>query len=570
MRIISIKSIAYLMILSFLLSCDDRLIEEPKSILTPGFFSTTQGFQSGLDAAYAGNRMFWGNQDLFTITVIGTDEFYTGQDGNNNINKYNSNYTPSNGQITAIWRNAYTYINTCNGLIDNAPDVTGISEDTKTKMVAEAKFLRANYYFVLVQFYGDITINRNFQNEPTTSAVRSPMSEAYELIIEDLREAVAVLPESPSTGGVLRGKATKAAAMHLLAKVHLTRAGSIAAQASDYQNAYLIATDLINNLAPANGLGLLEDFGKVFEEGNEYNKEVLWTVEHTSDLAYNGPNNSGGADNVLNHMWVPQYEQFPGMKRNTEYGRPYIRCVPTNWMTETAFAERVNDSRYSKTFQTVWYSNNESSIPVWPNPLPKGAPADAQPGAKKFALGDTAIYMPGYDVTNEEIAASRYLLIPPRNYTIRLSPAMFKYFDTKRADLNYPSIRPVIVYRLAETYLIAAEALFMDEKVAEALPYINAVRERAAFPNGDIQATLIQASDLSLDFILDERSRELCGENMRWWDLVRTGKLEERVKLHNAEAAPNIEVPRHLLRPIPQAQIDAVITGSPYPQNPGW
>jgi hypothetical protein len=79
----------------------------------------------------------------------------------------------------------------------------------------------------------------------------------------------------------------------------------------------------------------------------------------------------------------------------------------------------------------------------------------------------------------------------------------------------------------------------------------------------------VAASDLSVDFFLDERSRELCGENMRWWDLVRTGKLLERVRLHNKEAAPNIQE-KHILRPIPQAQIDATTTGDPYPQNPGW
>ena len=71
------------------------------------------------------------------------------------------------------------------------------------------------------------------------------------------------------------------------------------------------------------------------------------------------------------------------------------------------------------------------------------------------------------------------------------------------------------------------------------------------------------------DFILDERSRELCGEMMRWTDLVRTGKLLERVKLHNTDGKNNIK-PFQVLRPIPQAQIDATITGTPYTQNPGW
>src|SRR6188474_1699038 len=104
-------------------ACRKNLIEEPRSILTPDFFSTTQGFAQGLDAAYASTRLIWGNQDYFTITVIGTDEFKRGIDGNSDINVYSSGYTPSTGVINANWRNAYVFINSCNGVIDNAPNV---------------------------------------------------------------------------------------------------------------------------------------------------------------------------------------------------------------------------------------------------------------------------------------------------------------------------------------------------------------------------------------------------------------------------------------------------------------
>jgi hypothetical protein len=254
------------------------------------------------------------------------------------------------------------------------------------------------------------------------------------------------------------------------------------------------------------------------------------------------------------------------MVRSTQYGRPYIRCIPTRWLTDTAFKERVNDTRYSKTFQTVWYANRPdypTGYPVWPNPLPAGAPPDAVPGQPKFKLNDTAIYMPGVDVSDAKIAATRYLLVPPRKYDNTLSATMMKYFDTKRADLNSPSVRPVIAYRLAETYLIAAEAAYMISNMPDAVKYINVVRERAAYPTGNAAAMDITAADLSLDFILDERTRELCGEMVRWFDLVRTGKLLQRVRLHNKEAAANI-IDKHILRPIPQAQIDATTTGDPY------
>lgn len=549
--------------------CKNTLIEAPHSTLTPEFFSTMQGLQKGLDAAYAGNRMLWGNEDLFTMTVIGTDEFYAGKDGNNNINKYNSNYDAANPAVEGVWKNCYYNINTCNGVIDNATQVSGLTDEVKNRMVAEAKFLRANYYFVLVQFWGDVTLNKTFQNTPVTTASRAPIAEVYDFIVKDLQEAIAVpaFYANPKSAGAAPGVATKVAAQHLLAKIYLTRAGSVARKASDYTDAYQMAKVVINT----SGLSLMQDFDQVFAEGNENSNEVLWNVQHTSNLAYNGPNNSSGADNVLNHMWVPQYQLRPGMQRSLQYGRSFIRCVPTSWLTEVAFQERVNDTRYNKTFLTAWIANNPTSIPKWSSPLPAGAPAGAVAGQQKFAVGDTAIFMPGYEVSDAKIAASRYLLIPPRLYDIALSPYMKKFNDSKRADINYPSIRSVIVYRLAETYLIAAEAAYMGGgSMTEAIDNINVVRRRAAYPNPN-PAVMNVSTIPSLDFILDERSRELCGENMRWLDLVRTGKLIDRIKTknYNPEAAANIKA-FHVLRPIPQNQIDGVTSGPKYPQNLGW
>ena len=180
--------------------------------------------------------------------------------------------------------------------------------------------------------------------------------------------------------------------------------------------------------------------------------------------------------------------------------------------------------------------------------------------------------MPGVELTATQIAKYRYQVLVPSKYVNTLYPSMTKYYDDKRTDQNAPSIRPIIIYRLAETYLIAAEALFMDNRAGEALPYINAIRERAAYPTGNPAAMDITAADITLDFILDERSRELCGALSRWQDLVRTGTLLNRVKLHNADARANIK-PFHVLRPIPQTQIDGTIAGPAYDNSrffTGW
>ncbi|MGZ3819361.1 MAG: RagB/SusD family nutrient uptake outer membrane protein [Flavisolibacter sp.] len=562
MKTIFNKTMAGILLCLAILGCSKHLVEKPQSQLTPAFFTTAQGFQSGLDAAYAGMRNLWGTQNFFTMTCLGTDEFITGGDGNNDINKYNSNYTPNNVELAGIWNPCYTFINTCNGLIDNATVVTGISNTTKAEMVGEAKFLRAVYYFTLVQFWGDVTLNTHFQSAPTTSATRTPIAEVYKFIIQDLKDAIASLPPSPLSSGVLPGKANGAAATHLLAKVYLTRAGSSAKDPSDYQNAFQLSSTLIANKNSL-GLGLQQDFGKIYAEGNESNNEVLWTIQHTSNTVYNGTND-------LCYYWVPKYEILvPGMKRDVVNGRSYNRAVPTHWLTDTVFADKVNDTRYNKSFQTVWYCNNAATIPTWPTPVPAGVDPSLA-GKPKFSLGDTACYMPGFDVSDAKIASTRYMLIPPRKYTIRLAPAMDKYFDTRRPDINATSIRPIIVWTLGETYLIAAESAYMLGNMDQAVSYINTIRERAAYPTGNAAAMDITAANLSLDFILDERSRELLGQHNRYWDLQRTGQLQARIVKHNIDAQSNFVSPKHLLRPIPQSQIDNTTSGSAYPQNPGW
>ena len=130
--------------------------------------------------------------------------------------------------------------------------------------------------------------------------------------------------------------------------------------------------------------------------------------------------------------------------------------------------------------------------------------------------------------------------------------------------------------RFAETYLIAAEAAFKAGNNANAAAMINVLRTRAAFrtTNDAAQnavaatANQITPGDISLDFLLNERTRELFGEWMRWYDLVRTKSLGTRLATYNPIAA--FDPAKHYLRPIPQSQINLVTTGPKYPQNPGY
>ncbi|GAB3348992.1 hypothetical protein GCM10027566_04690 [Arachidicoccus ginsenosidivorans] len=278
---------------------------------------------------------------------------------------------------------------------------------------------------------------------------------------------------------VLLGKATAAAAKHLLAKVYLARGYSSAKKSDDFKNAYNAAKSVLDNV-DALGLGLLPDFASVYAEGNEANKEVLFSVQHTSNLTYNN------VSNTLNFLFVMGYENFPGLIRSMAYGRPYARVRPTDWLSNICFADKINDTRYFKTFQSVWLANSADKIPK-------------ENGVPKYSVGDTAIYMPGVDVSDAKIDASRYLLVPPRNYNLQLFTTMLKYQDTKRTAINDVSIRPVIVYRLGETYLLAAEAAFQLGDKQSAAKYINIVRERAAAANISPSVMDIKPADVTLD-----------------------------------------------------------------------
>jgi hypothetical protein len=151
---------------------------------------------------------------------------------------------------------------------------------------------------------------------------------------------------------------------------------------------------------------------------------------------------------------------------------------------------------------------------------------------------------------------------------INIFPCPWKVEDNLRPSLNETrGSRDFLVYRLGETYLIAAEAMYgRDGDASNAVQYINTIRRRAAFP-GMEAAMEVTAGEVDLDFILDEWSRECFGEQSRWLDLKRTGKLLERVRAYNPDAAPNIQ-DFHVLRPIPVNQITR--TTNDYPQNPGY
>jgi starch-binding outer membrane protein, SusD/RagB family len=558
----SVKIVGMAALLLLGQSCKDVLEEDVVSGIGNDYINTTKGFEDAVKAAYSSLRFYYATQQGLTMSEYGTDIYATGADGGyKGFHFYDGQLNPTVDYLAQTWDELYRGINTCNAIIERAANVSGVADATKKIRIAEAKFLRAHYYYLLFMQWGGVDLRLTETLAPTKETKRATDAEMYAAIIKDLTEAIPDLEAKAQAAEY--GRATRPAAETLLAKVYLVKAYSTYKAADDFTK----AAALCKNVTTAYGYKLLDDFASVFDENNQVNSEIVFAVQYTTDPLSNLTNTIGAANggNNLHLFFGMQYDVQPGMKRDVFYGRPFKRLRPTSYLLNTVFADRTNDSRYKKTFRDTWLSNNAGSY--------NAASFDDSKTRVTFAAGDTAIFIPGVEWTKAQRAAKKYQVLVPSQYSEALFPTLQKFFDTKRPDLTYePGSRDFFVFRLADVYLMLAEASLQSGNVADAVTAINMVRYRAGFP-GKKEAMLITASAMTQELIMEERARELAGEQTRWLDLKRWNLLIDRVKKYNPQAAVNIQN-FHVLRPIPQTQIDRSAKDasgkSVFAQNPGY
>jgi len=644
---------------------------------------TTQYFTSGagLDAAVMGDyslqRGFWGREEALTVTEFGTDLGTFGdQPGYKYIGTYAGGLSPAENSFRFPWEAFYRAINSSNAVIGRAPGVTDMAAATKAQRVGEAKFLRALDYFMLVRMYGPVPLPTTESQGVLTTAHRSPVDSVYLQIVQDLRDAISVLPAVQNNVG----RATKGAAQALLAKVLLTRAyhpypyeqasGVVqfltsppaflreagATSATDFATAKAEADSVISSgtysLLPA----FVANFCKTGVPGGpgnycslpttENNSELIWSVQY-STTAGQFAVGTGNTDFVY---FLSFYDDRQGMERDCNNGREFRRGRPTKYATnlwqrwtDSTYAT-VLDTRYDGTFQSVWYANATTTGACYQTQgagrlahytvtantcsfLPTfGGTGCTNNSGGNFALGDTAIWQPGYIVgglasctaagCSQAFRQAHYYAVEEPCLNASLQPAepcptqttvgqydWFRYpsikklNDDARPDFNnQDGGRDVPILRLGEVYLIAAEAACAATygsatctgSQAAIVNEVTPLRQRAAdcqITHGCSVATenanramIVDAAHMpatiDLEWLLDERGREMIGEYMRWFDLARTG-LWHRVPDDNYEASPAhggfFNQAKHALRPIPQTQIDNTAGGvSAFPQNPGY
>lgn len=584
-------------------ACTNWLSEDGAPKMTYDYYGTEQGVDAAVAAAYSFLRWGCGGERYDVLTELGTDLFTAGSDGKNktSFNAYGTQLNPEDNILSGLWENHYKGISDANIAMDQILQ-SDMSESKKLTSLGEMLFIRSFLYFELVQQFGKVPLVTEGSFEIRTDFKRAAIADIYKQIITDLRTAVEYLPEKVDDSQ--KGKATSYAASHLLAKVYLTRGSAVTdvrgQKATDMDSVLYFAENVIKN----SPYRLQKNFADLWNIDNMGNSEVIFAVQFTSNPIFNDDGNT------FHLYWLPVYDDEDGMERDIFYGRPYKRYRPTDKVLFKLY-DRKNDSRFYKSFRWAYMSNYAKTIPVWKELEDKGEiyftpdPQKGQiAGKKKFEVGDTAIYYTiektGFKKNSIEMKKLRadksYTYYPYEVHDSKHYPTLIKHLAPNRPSVaEKASSREWVRMRLGETYLIAAEAAGRKGNFGLAAKYINVIRERAAWADGetktaqyweieggapdDINSTYdnikVTATELStgdfVSFILDERGRELLGEICRWEDLVRTEKFYEWVKKYNSDAEAAIK-PYHKLRPIPQTHIDRLDPVGPVEeeQNEGY
>ncbi|HSJ66539.1 MAG TPA: RagB/SusD family nutrient uptake outer membrane protein [Anditalea sp.] len=558
MKNISYKIFALILALGTV-SCAEFLDEDNKTGLTAdGYYVTAEGIEALVNSCYTPMRFWYGKENGIALTETGTDIFTRGNGMENPpVALYNSDLSGANAPLNFYWTRLYSALNSTNAAIARIPE-SPISAALKQVRLGEARFLRAFYLWHIVETWGGVHLSTEEVTRVQTTANRTSVDEFYNQIFNDLEFAIENLPESSNE----YGRAIKPVAEAFMARMHLTR--------GNYAEASALGKKVINSY----NFSLVDNYADLWNINNIRNPEIVWAVNFTSDLILNRELESPSGDILLrdggnnSHLFfLMTYDQLPGMSRDIVNGRPFARFMPTAFLLDL-YDENI-DSRFNATFQTVWYSNNPGTYNI---PL-----SDGSSKSVTFAAGDTAILATKYIIPLQQRDALPYNVIDrSRTYGPNGEPrvrdrymSLRKFLDPARPTISQQQgQRDAFVIRLAEMYLLVAEAEMMTGNLPEAANFFNAVSRRAAYPGMEAQME-VAASDMTIDLILDERAREFAGEQIRWFDLKRTGKLVERVQAYNPDAAANIR-PFHMVRPIPQAQLDAVANKDEFKQNDGY
>jgi starch-binding outer membrane protein, SusD/RagB family len=512
-----------IMSMMFVTSCGDSFLdEEVKSSFAPESLADPLGFDAsvvGLHRHYSYFHTMSENQGYLCVWQVGTDIAWGTQPVSWEIPYFRyAELSSTDAASSFTWNWAFKLIKNANIIIDNAenPAVT-VTQEEKDAFNAEARFFRALGYNMLVTLFGDVPLITEPITTPKTDFVRAPVSEIDALIEEDLLFAATHLPDVDHLKKPSR--INKAAAQQLLAEAYLRmdRPADAEAQCMEVINSGKFS--LVKNRYGVKTSVAGDAFSDMFRVGNQRraqgNTEVIWNFEiyNRRDI----PNSIAG-DPQQRRVWGCGYHNIAGMvPADSLGGRGLSRMRLNNWVLHGLYDDGdMRNSRHSIK-REFWYTDpTKATFGQKVNP----APADT---------------------------------------LLRMHPYTLKWGQYDPLDVfGYAMWKDLPLMRLGETYLLLAEAQFKQNHPDQAAISINELRTRA-------QAPTVDAGDITLDFILDERVRELVGEENRRLTLMRTGTLVDRIKSRNPPVGNSaidvtgisvLEGGAKLLLPIPQSERD--------------
>ncbi len=509
------------------------------------------------------------------------------------------------GQVKGAWERNYDNVNIANSVLQYLPTTKGLTDEVRNDFEGEARFTRAFAYWWLVEWFGDIEMRTAGTDEPNFTAVRTDRKVIYdEIIIPDAEKASQMLPVQPYKGNI--GRATKKAAYGLLARVCLARAqyetAGSAEQKAFYQKAYDAAKYVIDNKASL-GIKLYETYDEIWQaKNNKTNTEFLWVVSHSSDASLNpNPKNP----NRLHLYWAPRLTDRAGITTSGdswEYPKESVLLMPTYYFLKLW---KDWDIRYEVLFQENFVENNRRGSYTWEKGMADNYNAVPELVGKTVENDDVVLCFTKEAVTTDQkvAAANEGICLVGCNDTYDVGSVNAQGGCRIRSDIKtkyeaFPRFRKYRIWdrdpngtillqaangnvgfadapvmRYAEMPLIAAEAKIGLGDPGTAAQIINSeIRNaRVVKPGHDLSEAQVSASDMTVEWILEERARELCGEWLRWFDLKRTGNLVNYIRQHNPAWDGNDVVDEHNnLWPIPTTFLDKLQNAEEFGQNPGY
>ena len=655
---------------SSITSCSESFLDENLTTqYSTDRFKTQEGLDELVTGAYQKLKFkfnyIWGIQ----CYNMGVDEF---TDANNVIpawNHYSQDLNSSeNAANQPIWDNYYGLVEPANILIQNIPQYYNQSSPTYNTRLGEAYFLRAYAYFELVKQFGGVPLKLAPSTSAETYFTRNSAEEIYTQVISDFGEAYRLLPDK----GESIGRINKYAAAHFLAKAHLFRASELYRDwnsnyiASDLDAVIQYGSEVVDAHPLCNDYVELWDYEQP-NGANEKVSEVILAAQFSNDES------TWGRYGNQMHLYYPavyQGNDIGGCKRDISGGREFSYVSATEYTMQVF--DRINDSRFWKSFITCYGANETKSAPTWTAEDMPYAPAGVKVGDKRFSGGELGMkYIvndpgdsryekypnaPAYTVLKDgkmcntytyvryfkgqehswnvnEKTGNYYDIIPHKR-----SVALSKFRDGYRVSIaSQFGTRDAIIARSADDVLMVAEAYIRkgEANYDKAIEWMNKLRERAGYKTGEDRSKNVDGgqayknnpycsgkggghssegaiyweentyyesnnieqettastkttmklnsvsdvynstvdvpiynelgctsnADKMMCFLLNERTRELCGELQRWEDLARTKTLDARWHKFNDGASRGLgefKSEKHYYRPIPQAFLDGI------------